>query len=170
MSIIYEKCTKIIDYLKSVEISVKNDFLHADKQEGFIFKPINEKDKDFLYIVKQDGVVSGAVVVREILKEDYKMFKNFVPKDNSFIIDKLVIKSWHRNLGLGYGLIKFITEQFKNNNLYAIARVSPQSFVATHKILNKLNFVKVQESKFLNKDYNDEAVWALYELEQNKID
>ena len=168
MGVKYEKCESIIDYLKSVEISVKSDFIHADKSEGFIFKPINESDRPYLYVVKVDGVVAGAVVVRPIKEADYKMFKHFVPMPDSLILDKLVVKTWHRNIGLGGGLVEYITQQFADTTLYAIVRVEPEQNLAAIKICNKTGFGKVLQTKYFNKDFNDEAVWRLYQTGLNE--
>ena len=163
MGVKYEKCESIIDYLKSVEISVKSSFIHADKSEGFIFTPINESDRPYLYVAKVDGVVAGAVVVRPIVESDYKMYKHFVPSPDSMIIDKLVVKSWHRNVGLGGGLIEYVTGLYANTVLYAIVRVEPEKNVAAMKICDKNGFGKLLQTKYYNKDYNDEGVWNLYQ-------
>jgi len=162
MSTSFEQCKNAIEYLKAVEISVKSDFIHADKSEGFIFRPINDKDKNNLFVVKQDGVVSGAVVVRNIQKDDYKMFKNFAPMPNALILDKLVVKLWHRNLGLATGLIEYVLNTFANP-LYAIVRVSPENNIPTHKIMKKFGFEQIAQTEYFNKEFNDNACWALYQ-------
>ncbi len=168
MSVQYEKTDKVIDYLKSVEISIKSDFLHADKSEGFIYRSINDKDRPYLNVVKQDGVVSGVVVVRPIDKNDYKSFKKIEIEQDALILDKLVIKSWHRNLGLGTGLVDFVKQTYGQSPLYALVRQDPQKNIYATKIFDKTGFVVVGQATILNKDFNDEATWAMYKLETTK--
>ncbi len=162
MSITYEKTQSMLDYLKCVEISIKSDFLHADKSEGFIFRPVNDKDRPYLHVVKQDGVVAGLSVVRAPSKDESKMFKKIELEEEALIIDKLVIKSWHRNIGLGTGLVEYICTTYPDQPLYAIVRQSPDNNIFANKIFKKLGFEICSTVDYFNKDFNDQATWALY--------
>ena len=168
MSTNYEKTESMLDYLKCVEISIKSDFLHADKSEGFIFRSVNDKDKNNLHVVKLDGVVAGVAVVRDINKEEQKMFKKLQPEQDALIVDKLVIKSWHRNLGLGTGLVDFISHTYQTQPLYAIVRVEPDKNIFASKIFDKLGFKVIMQADYFNKDFNDQATWALYKREKTQ--
>ncbi len=169
MATTYQKSTSMLDYLKSVEISVKNDFIHADKSEGFIFKPINDKDRVDLYVTKVDGVVAGCVVARELKKDDYKMFKEFIPEQNAKFIDKLVIKNWHRKNGLGQNLVNFICNEFESYPIYTVIRLDPDKNMGAVKIANNLGFKQISQIEYFNKDFMDNATWGLFELKAKLI-